>query len=311
MRSRWRDRQIVLLAFVIAGLAVVGAPCAPAIPEPISADAYKVLQACYDYDVQIPLEARVVDLKERSDSVRRKVVFRSTRGYLVPGYLELPVGGKPPYPCMLLLHGWSGGKDNWWEDGNYISGGEARDALLAKGYALFALDAQGHGDRIAENDYQVVNVYKEPGAPPRSNYTTVREVITQTVLDYRRGLDYLATRGDIDMQRIGLLGYSMGGFQAFALTAMEPRIKLAVACVAPVSWSQDVFLAPANYARGIGARPFLMLVGAKDEMCNAEQAHWLYRLIEGPNTNILCYDAGHRLPVKYVEDAVAFIGARL
>jgi hypothetical protein len=51
-------------------------------------------------------------------------------------------------------------------------------ALLAKGYAVFALDAQGHGDRIAENDYQVVNLYTEPGAPPRKNYFTLREVIS-------------------------------------------------------------------------------------------------------------------------------------
>jgi dienelactone hydrolase len=279
--------------------------------EPIGAEAFTVLTAFYDYDREIPLEARVVELLDTASGVRRKVVFRSARGFLVPGYLEFPTEGEPPYPCVLLLHGWSGAKENWWEDGNYINGGEARRALLAKGYAVFALDSQGHGDRIAENDYHVVNLYNEPGAEPRKNYFTLREVVMQTVVDYRRGLDYLATRSDIAMSRLGLLGYSLGGFQALALTATEPRIKVAVGCVVPVAWSQDVVLAPANYARGLGTRPLCLLLGRQDEVSDAVQARQGYGLVEGPNTKILFYDAGHQLPVEYVRDAVAFIAAHL
>ncbi len=311
MSNRPFHLRFAFFTVVVAGLVSVGTLWARSIPEPISEEAFTVLMAFYDYDTEIPLEARVVEMKETGTSVRRKVVFRSARGFLVPGYLEFPKKAEPPYPCVLLLHGWSGSREHWWEDGNYISGGDAREALLEKGYAVFALDAQGHGDRIAENDYHVVNLYNEPGTPPRKNYFTVREIIAQTVVDYRRGLDYLATRDEIDMDRIGLLGYSMGGFQAFALTAAEPRIKLAAGCVVPVSWSEDVVLAPANYARGIGDRPFCMLMGREDTMCNEDQARELYELIEGPNARIFLYDAGHRLPVDYVEDAVAFIAARL
>jgi dienelactone hydrolase len=302
---------LALFALTVMSLVSVSTPRAEDIPEAIGEEAFKVLMAFYDYDSEIPLEARVVELKETRTSVRRKVVFRSARSFVVPGYLECPKAVEPPYPCVLLLHGWSGSKEDWWEDGNYISGGNARKALLAKGYAVFALDAQGHGDRIAENDYHVVNLYKEPGAPPRKNYFTLREIITQTVIDYRRGIDYMATRGDIDMQRIGLLGYSMGGFQTFALTAAEPRIKLAVGCVVPVSWREDVVLAPANYARGIGDRPFCMLMGREDDMCNEAEARKLYKPVEAPYTKLLLYDAGHRLPVEYVRDAVTFIAGHL
>ena len=296
---------------VAAGLTVATAARAQSIPKPVGEEAYQLLTAFYDYDKEIPLDARVVDLNETDTSVRRKVVFRSARSFLVPGYLEFPKQGKPPYPCVLLLHGWSGAKENWWDDDNYISGGNAREVLLGKGYAVLALDAQGHGDRIAENDYDVANLYNEPGAPPRKNYFTLREIVTQTVIDYRRGLDYLAARGDIDMGRIGLLGYSMGGFQAVALTAAEPRIKVAVGCVVPASWSQDAVLAPGNYARGVRGRPFCMLMGRQDEMCSETQARELYALIEGLNARILFYDAGHRLPVDYVPDAVAFIAGHL
>jgi len=304
-------RCVVLLSAALVGLAAERSSFAQSIPAPIGAEAFRVLTAFYDYDAKIPLEARVVALKDRESTVRRKVVFRSARSFLVPGYLEFPKKVEPPYRCVLLMHGWSGSKESWWEEGNYISGSEAREALLAKGYAVFALDAQGHGDRIAENDYHVVNLHNEPGAPARKNYFTIREIMAQTVVDYRRGLDYLATRDDVDMQRIGLLGYSMGGFHAFALTAVEPRIKLAVGCVVPVSLSHDVMLAPANYARGIGDRHFCMLMGREDKMCNEVQARKLYELIKGPNTKLLFYEADHRLPVSYVRDAVAFVAAGL
>jgi len=300
-----------LPTLVAAGLALVGAAWAQSIPEAVGEEAFKVLTAFYDYDPQIPLEARVVDLQETATSVRRKVVFRSARSFLVPGYLELPKAGEPPYPCVLLLHGWSGSKENWWEDGNYISGGEARTALLAKGYAVFALDAQGHGDRIAENDYQVVNLYNEPGAPPRKNYFTLRDVIVQTVTDCRRAVDYLATRTDIDMQRIGVYGYSLGGFGGLVLTATESRIKASVACAVPDSWGEDVVLTAANYARGVGNRAFCLLMGRQDGVNGEARARQLYRLFEGPNTRLVLYDAGHQFPVEYVADAVAFIAERV
>jgi len=300
-----------MLAIVVASLSPVAALCAQGTPQPIGEEAFRVLTAFYDYDNQIPLEARAVDQKESATSVRRKVVFRSARSFLVPGYLELPKEGKQPYPCVLLLHGWSGSKENWWEDGNYISGGEARKALLAKGYAVFAPDAQGHGDRIAENDYNVVNLYNEPGAEPRRNYFTLREVIVQTVIDCRRAVDYLATRSDIDIQRIGVYGYSLGGFETLVLTATEPRIKASVACAVPVSWGEDVVLTAANYARGIKNRAFCLLMGKQDGTNGEAEARQLYRQIEGPNTRLVLYDAGHQFPVEYVADATAFIAERL
>ncbi len=284
---------------------------APAAPPVLGEEAHKLLVRMYDYDAAIPLEARVVEREKKEGTTRDKVVFRSTRSFMVPGYFEVSETAKAPYPCVVLMHGWSGSKEHWWKDGGYLHGGEVRKALLAAGFAVFALDAQGHGDRIAENDYHVVNLFEEPGAPPRKNYFTLRDVITQTVLDYRRGIDYLATRGDVDMTRIGAMGYSMGGFHAVSLTAVEPRIKAAVGCVVPVSWRDDPILDPANYLRGIGERPFMMVQGKTDELCNEAQSQELYKHLEGPNTKLEIFDSGHKLPGEYVGVAVPWLIARI
>ncbi len=291
---------------VVVGLALASASWAGELPKPIGEEAFGVLKAFYDYDAEIPLDAHVIELRNSELGARKKVVFRSARGILVPGLVEVPEGVEPPYPCVLLMHGWYGSKDSWWRP----EGGLCK-ALLEKGYAVFALDAQGHGDRIAENGYHPINMYTEPDNPNCKNYSTAREVMAYTVVDYRRGLDYLATRGDIDMERIGLLGYSMGGFQAFALTATEPRVKLAVACAVPTLLCHDVVLSPSNYARGIGDTPFCMLMGRTDGVCGEAHAREIYALIEGPNTELHLYDAGHKLPVEFVADAIAFVAAHL
>jgi len=303
-----------LLAFSLLLLSSSFLPAlaeAPAAPPVVGEEAHKLLVRMYDYDATIPLEARVVQRETKEGTTRDKVVFRSTRSFMVPGYFEVSETAKAPYPCVVLMHGWSGSKEHWWKDGGYLHGGEVRKALLAAGFAVFALDAQGHGDRIAENDYHVVNLFEEPGAPPRKNYFTLRDVITQTVLDYRRGIDYLATRGDVDMARIGAMGYSMGGFHAVSLTAVEPRIKAAVGCVVPVSWREDPILDPANYLRGIGERPFMMVQGKTDELCNEAQAQELYKHLESPNTKLEIFDSGHKLPGEYVGVAVPWLIARI
>lgn len=299
------------LALLLIALVIPWAAIADATTEPVGAEAQSLLRAFYDYDPTIPLEARVVERKDEDETFREKVVFRGVRGALVPGYLERPQEGEGPFPCVLLMHGWSGAKDSWWKDGGYIHGGETRKALLEAGFAVFALDAQAHGDRIAENDYAVINDYNPPGTPPRKNYFTLRDIITQTIRDYRRGIDYLETRSDIDVGRLGIVGYSMGGFHAVSLTAVEPRIKASVGCVVPVSWREDPILDPANYVAGIGERPFLMLQGKTDGLCNEEQAQVLYTHFNPESARLILYDSGHKLPAAWVADAISWLVERL
>src|SRR6266540_4365419 len=155
----------------------------------ISEEAFKARLAFFDYDKAIPLEGRVVREWDQEKSVRRKIVFRGAQGFLVPGQLEYPKSGPEPSPLVLLLHGWSGSKEDWWNDNNSVSGGLLRRALLEAGYAVLALDAAAHGERSHEIDFQSVNAFDDPEAPTnRRNYFTYAEIAIQTVKDYRRGL---------------------------------------------------------------------------------------------------------------------------
>ncbi len=66
---------------------------------------------------------------------------------MVPGYIAVPKVGRNPFPVVLLLHGLTGRKEDWWEEGNYTSGGNVTKGLLSAVYAVAMLDVQYHGDR--------------------------------------------------------------------------------------------------------------------------------------------------------------------
>jgi dienelactone hydrolase len=270
-------------------------------------EAFRLLLQVYSYDPAIPLEGRVVERIEEREGPREKIVFRGAQGFYVPGYLQLPARRNGPMPCVLLLHGWSGSKSHFWSDNNYISGGNLRRALLKEGLAVFALDAQCHGDRIAQNEFAPVNPSGPPGIPPRKGYFTQREIYVQTTIDYRRGLDYLKGRPEIDSARIGALGYSMGGTQTFLLTGVDPRIKAAVACATPADPAADSIIAPRRFAPAIGSRPFLMVMGRNDEMCKPDEAERVFHSIGSPHAKLSFYDGTHKIGPAFVPEAVAWL----
>lgn len=297
----------------IIALLLMAAPGLPASAEGadpyprITKEAFEARTPFFDYDKDLALEARIVQEWDKEDTLRQKFVFRGAQGFLVPGFLEIPKQTAPPLPLVLLLHGWSGTKQHWWEDGNIVSGGEMRKALLGAGYAVCALDAATHGERSNEIDYQHVNPYDDPNAPPRRNYFNFTEITVQTIKDYRRCLDYLAQRPELDLNRVGLVGYSMGGMDSFFLLSVEPRIKTVVACVPPMVGGYGA-TAPIDYTWGVQNKSILLLMGKKDDMYQEEKVTASYHAyIEGPNTSIKWYDQPHKLGTIYVPDALQWI----
>jgi dienelactone hydrolase len=278
----------------------------------ISEEGFQARLPFFAIDAAIPLEARVVRVWDEEASVREKFVFRGAQGFLVPGYLEVPKGGAAPVPLVLLLHGWSGSKEMWWDDDNIISGGNLRKALLAEGYAVLALDAATHGERSHEIDFQHVNPHEDSDAPARKNYFSFAEITTQTVKDYRRVLDYVAGRKELDAGRVGLCGYSMGGMDAFLLLSVEPRIKVVVACVPPLHGESYGATAPIDYSWGVGKVPFLLLMGRQDDMYDSARVEASFaQYLNGEKTRLVWYDQGHKLGPVYVPDAVGWLRAHL
>ncbi|MEZ5557023.1 MAG: alpha/beta fold hydrolase [Pseudomonadales bacterium] len=280
---------------------VLGAgPGAAAAETELGPEAYALLKAGYGYDEGFPIDARQVGTIEQDGRTFERLVFRSFHDGLVPGILALPTRGEAPFPIVLLLHGLTGNKLQWLGDA-FTHGGEVTAGLLEKGYAVLALDAQYHGQRSVYNDFV------DPGEMVFQRGWGVRyaNLMTQTVVDYRRAIDYLATRGDVDVDRVGILGYSMGGHMSFILGAVEPRVRAVVACVVPATPGMP--MRASQFARDLGERPLLLMMGRQDQFYTEAQAQALFDEVPGDEKSLQFFDSGHSLPGEYAARAVAWL----
>jgi dienelactone hydrolase len=312
--------RIVFLLSAVFAARVIAAPVNLAAPAddlvPVSTDAFHAIVQFYQYDASIPLEARVVEHVDAGAMLREKIVFIDPAGDRVPALLSLPKNSNARVPCVVLLHGIGGSKEDWWRDDSREK--EIVVRLAAAGVATFAIDAVYHGERAAEGGF----------VPPQNFWfehhwsNRMRELIVRSTIDARRALDYLATRRDIDSARLGALGYSLGGMMTCALTAIDSRVKVAVVCVAPPLGREtfkftgtpfedhDLYaaVAPYNFARALENRPMLFLFATKDVYYTIEDAKRFYALIPGEAKQIKFYEAPHYpLPPDYLTDSVAFL----
>ena len=280
---------------------------ASAIAAPAAVPDWPVLQEQFKYDQAAPLAVETVKEGPGLAGTELALRFMSANNEKVSALLMLPPADvKPPYPCLLVLHGLGGSKS----DARAFA-----PLALPKGYALLALDAQYHGERKREGKSLV-----------SADFGAMRQAFVQTIVDYRRGLDYLATRPDIDSKRIGLVGASLGGIMGGVLTAVEPRIKTSVLIVGGGDWrtllakstndaavrlrelTKDLppsamdpldLVDPIYYVGHISPRPLLMQNGRKDDVVLPACAQAMWERAQQPKA-IDWYDSGHVPPLVEV-----------
>ena len=149
----------------------------------------------HSYTAALEAFARAVELMPRPIE---RVEVDSPDGIL-PGYL-IPSGTDGPAPVVIFYNGFDVTKE--------LLYGFIGDQFSRRGIACLVIDTPGTGE-----PRRLRNV------PSRPDY----EVPTAAIVDY------LQTRPDIDPDRIGLLGISLGGYYAPRGAAFEKRI---AACVA-------------------------------------------------------------------------------
>ena len=120
--------------------------------------------------------------------------------------------------------------------------------------------------------------------------------------DLGRTIDYLETRPDIDAGRIGFYGVSAGADAGVILTALEPRLKVAVLQSTGI-WGDEAPESDAfNYAPRVTV-PTLMLNGRYDFNIPLETAQRpLFRLLGSrpPDKSHVLLEAGHALSLEDV-----------
>lgn len=270
----------------------------------IGPEAFAYLRQFYDYDQVVPLNASVIERIDEIAFVRERIIFDGMSGP-VPGILAIPKSGAEPYPAVLLLHGLNSSKESWWDQNSTMW--KLTVNLLESGYAVFTMDTQYHGERSKNSPFQKPDDLLNNGW-----FIHFRDMMAESVIDFRRGLDYLATRKEIDTSRIGTVGYSMGGIMTFILSAVDKRIDVSVSCVSPIISIPYFPMAVQNYAPYINEKPFLMLMAKTDDInYTKETANQLYNLLGTHKKQIHFFESGHMLPSEWTIQASQWIEKNL
>jgi len=120
------------------------------------------------------------------------------------GFLVTPEG-KGPFPAVLVIQ-------EWWGLNDWVKA-RARD-LAKEGYVALAPDLyRGKATKNADEAHQLMM-----GAPP-----------DRMERDLRAAFDFLASRPDVKKEKIGSIGWCMGGRYSLALATEEPGLAAAVA----------------------------------------------------------------------------------
>lgn len=140
----------------------------------------------------------------------------------VPAYFVKPLNAAGRLPCILYNH--AHGSDYVLGKSELIVGRSGLQQppyaklLTSMGYSALCIDTWCFGERRGRKEGETFKEMLWRG----------QVLWGMMVYDSLRAVDYLVSRPDVDAERLGTLGLSMGSTMAWWLAALDTRIKLCV-----------------------------------------------------------------------------------
>jgi dienelactone hydrolase len=141
-------------------------------------------------------------------------------------------------------------------------------------------------------------------------WATFRSMVEETVTDYRRALDYLHSRPDVDVSHVSAVGVSMGGITAAYLAAADPRVQTVVSVSAVFSDGWLFPLTHLNLAPALKDRRMLTLVGDADGLVDVASVRRFHELVDSQVKELRVFPSGHQPPPEWTDLALEWITAR-
>jgi dienelactone hydrolase len=151
-----------------------------------------------------------------------------------------------------------------------------------------------------------------------------RTLAGERVFDVDRGLDYLASRGDVDMKRVGVMGNSGGGTVTMYAAALLPRLSFAMPSCSFCTFADSImsiYHCADNYIPGIlqyaeaadvmglfAPKPLVIVAGREDAIFPLPGVRKAFRDLQKiyeaagakENCRLVIGEGGHRF---YADDA--------
>jgi len=263
-----------------------------------------------------------------------KLYFESMPGVKVTAAFFIPQGKSKNLPTIIYC---SGHSDLGFRSDTYQ---HVILNLVKKGFAVFAFDPYGQGERLqyfdekeGKSPFGPTREHSYPGAQLFINGASAAKYM---IWDGIRAVDYLLTRKEVDPNRIGITGRSGGGTQTSHIAAFDDRIKASAPECYITSMEYQLKSggpqdAEQNFPRGIQLgldhadllevrtpKPTLMITTTRDIFSiqgardTYQEARMAYKAFDKEENILMVEDnAGHKSTVKNREAMYAFFQKHL
>jgi fermentation-respiration switch protein FrsA (DUF1100 family) len=164
-----------------------------------------------DSSRKLPLDVQVVEEVDGPLFVRRKLTYVAEKGDRVPAYLLIPVHRAGKLPAVLCLHQTGIGKEEVVLAGKGDENLRYAAQLAERGYVTLAPDYPSFGEY--RFDFR--------SSPYQSGSM-------KAIWNNMRTIDLLQSLPEVDGERIGCIGHSLGGHNTMFTAAFDTRIKALV-----------------------------------------------------------------------------------
>jgi cephalosporin-C deacetylase-like acetyl esterase len=312
---------LVLLFFMLSG-------CSQAISQPdasfeeieewqtyygVELDSEKIFQEnihLFDYDQQLPLDIVEVGSWKEGDVTFTDITYASPKGGRVPATLIEPPGSGP-FAGVIIQHGLPSNRQAEYKIGKLYAD---------MGAVVIAIDAPF---ARPENENRFPLLFTEQD----------REDQIQLIVDLRRAIDLLATRQNVDPNRLAYIGVSYGGMIGGLLAGVEDRLQSYVLVVGdsglvnhhmigiegmitPLDemteeekkqWIDTMWpIEPVHYISHAKPAALLFQNGIKDVLVPSHLALNYQNAGSDPKT-VKWYESGHSLPFEHFLDQLEWM----
>lgn len=164
---------------------------------------------------RVPLDVRVLEEQETPAYTRYRITYAADPGDRVPAWLLIPRNVVLPRPAMLCLHPTSRhGKDLVAGLASPLPHRNYGHELAIRGFVCLIPDYPSFGEY---EDYDfAANRERYPSGSMKAIWNNIR------------ALDLLETRPEVQRDRIGCIGHSLGGHNTLFTACFDQRIRAAV-----------------------------------------------------------------------------------
>jgi dienelactone hydrolase len=261
----------------------------PATLKPVADDVYRVYVRQFDYDRK-PVDVIAEETQDTPEWRREKVSVDAAYGNeRLPIYVFVPASVQPPFQAVVFYPG---------ANANRTSSSRTlemhwADFIIRSGRILVYPVYQGTYERR-------VTGARGPAA--------LRDLVIERGKDLRRTIDYLESRHDVDLSKLGYYGTSLGAQLGPEWLAIEPRLKTGVLMSGGFeTWNLLPEIEPMNYTPHV-TQPVLMVNGREDfDLPYATAQLPMFKMLGSAQKRHVVFEGGHvparpQEPIKAILD---------